>query len=77
MVICSLKDEADIAMSERVRKGIPAYMRWKYEADKDLVKRTAFKWTIIRPGGLNNEEGTDKADIGRTKLTKTISVSTG
>ena len=62
-------------MAERVRKAIGAYMQAKYDADKDLVKRTAFKWTILRPGGLSNEPGTGKASIGRTHITKTISVS--
>jgi hypothetical protein len=50
-------------------------MKWKYEADKNLSQRTAFKWTILRPGGLNNEPGTGKASIGRTHLTPTVSVS--
>lgn len=61
-------------MSTRVRGAIAVYMKWKYEADKNLVKRDAFKWTILRPGGLNNEPGTGKASIGRTHLTPTISV---
>ena len=56
---------------------IPAYMRWKYEADKDLVKRDAFKWTILRPGGLTNNPGTGKASVGRTHLDKPISVGLG
>lgn len=67
--------EADIAMSKRVRGAIPAYMHWKYEADKDLVKRDAFKWTILRAGGLTNNPGTGKASIGRTHLVTTVSVS--
>lgn len=62
-------------MSTRMRSVIPAYMKWKYEADKNLAQRTAFKWTILRPGGLTNEPGTGKASIGRTHLTTTISVS--
>ncbi|TRM68595.1 NADH(P)-binding-domain-containing protein [Schizophyllum amplum] len=66
-------DDSDIAMSERVRKGIPVYMLWKYEADKNLAQRTAFRWTILRPGGLTNEPGTGKASIGRTHLTPVIS----
>ena len=49
-------------------------MHWKYEADKNLVKRTAFKWTILRPGGLNNNPGIGKGAIGRTHITQTISV---
>lgn len=51
-------------------------MRWKYEADKILVKRTAFDWTILRPGGLKDEAGQGKASIGKTHITETISVST-
>ncbi|KAG6846354.1 hypothetical protein H0H93_014491 [Arthromyces matolae] len=43
-------------------------MHWKYEADKNLVKRDTFKWTIVRPGGLTNAPGTNKAAIGRTHL---------
>ncbi|PPQ80875.1 hypothetical protein CVT25_001884 [Psilocybe cyanescens] len=66
-------NEEDIAMSNRIRKVIPAYMHWKYEADKNLSKRTAFKWSILRPGGLTNEPGVGTASIGRTHLTKTIS----
>lgn len=63
-------------MSNRIRKVIAAYMHWKYEADKNLSKRTAFKWTILRPGGLTNDPGVGTASIGRTHLTKTITVST-
>ncbi len=62
-------------MSKRIRKAIPDYMHWKYEADKNIVKRTEFKWTILRPGGLTLEVGTGKASIGRTHITTTISVS--
>ena len=49
-------------------------MHWKYEADKNLVKRTAFKWTILRPGGLSNNPGEGKVNAGRTHLGKMISV---
>ncbi|KXN83269.1 hypothetical protein AN958_01640 [Leucoagaricus sp. SymC.cos] len=66
-------DEQDKAITTRMRTVIPAYMKWKYEADKNLVQRTAFKWTILRPGGLNNEPGQGKASIGRTHLSPTIS----
>ena len=62
-------------MSNRVRNAIPVYMKWKYEADKNLVKRTAFKWVILRPGGLTNGAGVGTASVGRTHLGKTISVS--
>lgn len=49
-------------------------MKWKYEADKNLVKRDEFKWTILRPGGLTDEPGKGTASIGRTHLSPTISV---
>ncbi|KAG6915482.1 hypothetical protein DXG01_011313 [Tephrocybe rancida] len=61
-------NEADIALSQRVRGAIPVYMHWKYEADKNLVKRDTFKWTILRPAGLTNNPGTGTAAIGRTHL---------
>jgi len=65
--------EEDIAIAKRVREAIPVYMHWKYEADKNLVKRDTFKWTILRPGGLTNNPGTGKASVGRTHITTTIS----
>ncbi|KAJ7674257.1 NADH(P)-binding-domain-containing protein [Mycena rosella] len=65
--------EADIALATRMRGHIAAYMKWKYEADKNLAQRDAFQWTILRPGGLTNEPGTGKASIGRTHLAPTIS----
>ncbi|KAF8814368.1 NAD(P)-binding protein [Phlegmacium glaucopus] len=66
-------NEDDIAHSNRLRIAIPTYMHWKYEADKNLAKRTAFKWTILRPGGLTNNPGEGKADVGRTHLGTMIS----
>jgi nucleoside-diphosphate-sugar epimerase len=66
-------NEDDIIHSNRIRKAIPTYMHWKYEADKNLVKRTAFKWTILRPGGLSNNPGEGKVNAGRTHLGKMIS----
>jgi len=66
-------NEDDIARSGRLRSFIPAYMHWKYQADKNLVKRTAFKWTIVRPGGLSNDPGEGKIDAGKTHLGKMIS----
>ncbi|KAJ6578726.1 NADH(P)-binding-domain-containing protein [Mycena vulgaris] len=65
--------EEDIALSTRIRGHIASYMKWKYEADKNLAQRDAFKWTILRPGGLTNEPGTGKASIGRTHMSPTIS----
>ena len=46
----------------------------QYLADKNLSERTAFKWSILRPGGLSDEPGTGKASIGRTHLSPQISV---
>ncbi|PPQ82290.1 hypothetical protein CVT25_008440 [Psilocybe cyanescens] len=66
-------NEDDIALSKKYREGMPAYIHWKYEADKNLSKRTAFKWSILRPGGLTNDPGTGTASIGRTHLTKPVS----
>lgn len=65
-------NDGDKAVSERMRKSIPVWVKWKYEADKDLAKRTAFKWFILRPGGLLDSPGTGKAAIGRTHLTQQI-----
>lgn len=42
-----------------------------------MAKRTLFKWTILRPGGLRDEPGTGKACVGRTHLTPGIPVSRG
>jgi hypothetical protein len=68
------QNDADKAQSERIRKVIPAYMKWKYEADKNLIKRTAFKWFILRPGGLTDNTGAGTGAIGRTHITETVSV---
>ncbi|TFK18939.1 NAD(P)-binding protein [Coprinopsis marcescibilis] len=66
-------DESDRQMSERIRKVIASYMHWKYEADKNLIKRDAFSWSILRPGGLSDAPGTGKASIGRTHLSPVVS----
>ncbi|KAF8186005.1 NADH(P)-binding-domain-containing protein [Pholiota molesta] len=66
-------NEEDIAVSNRLWKTIGVYMKCKYEADKNLVKRTAFKWIILRPGILTSNPGVGTAAIGRTHLDKTIS----
>ncbi|CCO31069.1 UPF0659 protein [Rhizoctonia solani AG-1 IB] len=64
--------EEDKQIALRVRKAIAAWYKWKYEAEKVLVKRTSFEWIILRPGGLTDKPGTGNADIGRTHLTSTI-----
>ncbi|KAJ7206301.1 hypothetical protein GGX14DRAFT_643302 [Mycena pura] len=69
--------EDDIALSQRIRAHIPVYMKWKYEAvrDKNLAARTAFRWKILRPGGLTSEPGTGTgtAAVGRTHMAPQIS----
>ena len=57
-----------------MRKAMPTYVDYKYKADKNLVQRTAFQWTILRPGGLADEPGTGKGTVGKTHLRPTISV---
>jgi len=64
--------EEDKSRSERTRAAIGTYMKWKYEADKNLVARTSFKWTILRPGGLSHEAGTGRVSLGITHITTTI-----
>jgi len=48
-------------------------MKWKYEADKNLIKRTKFDWTIVRPGGLTDGDGKGTASIGITHIVNQIS----
>jgi hypothetical protein len=67
---CLEQTEADIAASMRLRGAISVYMHWKLEADKNLVKRDAFKWTILRPGGLTDSPGTGKVSVGRTRVAR-------
>lgn len=66
------QDEADIETSNKVWNVIATYMKWKYEADKNLSKRTAFKWTMLRPGGLTDAAGAGTATIGRTHISKSL-----
>ena len=72
----SEQNDADRALSARARSSpsLSNYLHWKYQADKDLVHRTTFPWTILRPTELANGPGTGRADIGRTHITTTISV---
>ncbi|KAJ3529247.1 hypothetical protein NMY22_g9069 [Coprinellus aureogranulatus] len=68
-------DETDKQKSEGIRSSIGTYVHWKYEADKNLVQRKAFDWTIVRPGFLLDEAGTGKVSLGRTHLYPGIPVS--
>ncbi|VDB92257.1 unnamed protein product [Peniophora sp. CBMAI 1063] len=72
-IVPSHYDEEDIAFSKRIWGSIGKYMEMKYLADKNLSKRTAFNWSILRPGTLSDEPGTGKASIGRTHLPPRIS----
>ena len=54
---------------------MPLWMKWKYETDKALSQRDAFKWAILRPGGFSDEPGTGKVAMGRTHLMPMIPVS--
>ncbi|KAH9476848.1 UPF0659 protein [Psilocybe cubensis] len=69
-------NEDDIARSKKYREALKTYVHWKYEADKNLTKRTAFKWTILRPGTLSNNPGKGTASIGRAHLSNHISKDT-
>ncbi|KAH7099610.1 NADH(P)-binding-domain-containing protein [Auriculariales sp. MPI-PUGE-AT-0066] len=65
-------NDEDKKIDDNAYKVIGNYMKWKYEADKNLVQRTAFRWTILRPGGLLEAPGTGYASIGRTHLTPNV-----
>lgn len=55
-------------MSERVWGAIGHYMQAKFEADRDLVRengRRGLEFTIVRPGGLRDEEGTGRIEAGK------------
>jgi len=60
--------DADLAMSKRMWDAIPVYMQAKYDADKELVWRSTLKWTILRPGGLVDDQGTGRIALGSTTL---------
>ncbi|KAI0072905.1 NAD(P)-binding protein [Panus rudis PR-1116 ss-1] len=66
-------NEADIELSRKVRGAIGTYIAAKYDADKNLVERTAFPWTILRPSHLTDSPGVGKAAIGKTHITEAIS----
>lgn len=61
--------EKDRQMSERMWKAIPKYLEAKYDADKNLISRTRFNWTILRPSGLTDAPGKGKVSLGQTAMT--------
>jgi NAD(P)H-binding len=67
-------NEEDKERSLKAHVALRMYYKWKYEADKNLVARTAFRWTILRPGTLTDEPGTGLVEIGRTHLKQGIPV---
>ncbi|KAJ9110871.1 hypothetical protein QFC19_001380 [Naganishia cerealis] len=64
----SYYNEASRQLSDRMYKAIPAYMKWKREADLDLHRRKALQYTIIRPGGLIDEPTNGKCELGTPQL---------
>lgn len=67
-------NEVDKELSRKAHDGIGVYLKWKYEADKNLLARTAFPWTILRPGRLLDGPGSGRVEIGRTHITNMIPV---
>ncbi|KAI0042756.1 NAD(P)-binding protein [Auriscalpium vulgare] len=65
-------NEEDRQLSHAMRAAIGHYFQCKYEADKNLAQRTAFKWTIVRPNGLLDTPGTGRVSIGRTHTKPSI-----
>ncbi|CAE6427181.1 unnamed protein product [Rhizoctonia solani] len=65
--------EADKQAAIANRTAISSWYKWKYEAEKVLMKRKSFEWIILRPGTLNDKLATGTADIGRANLTESIS----
>lgn len=50
---------------ERGPEELQHYLKMKGEAD-DFLKTTELDYTVVRPGGLTNEEGTSKIQVGET-----------
>jgi len=66
-------NEADKNASARIRAALSTFYHYKYLADKDLVGRTKFKWTILKPGGLSDKPAVGLVEVGRTHITEHIS----
>lgn len=61
-------DKADKKLSAKNHDTMKPYFKWRYETDKNLAERTAFHWTILRPGELIDGPGKGRVEIGRTHL---------
>ena len=69
-------DEGDVRLSERVWGVIRPYMEAKFDADKSLVEeneRRGLQYTIVRPGGLRDEDGRGTVSAGHVHLGSQIS----
>jgi hypothetical protein len=49
-------------------------MKYKRLADLDLYARKSLRFTIIRPGGLTDEETDGRCELGRPQLGKVVSI---
>ncbi|WRT64876.1 uncharacterized protein IL334_001812 [Kwoniella shivajii] len=63
-------NDEDKAMSDRMWKAIPAYMKAKLDAELELHTRKQIQYTVIRPGGLTLEPA-GGVQLGKTHLQKT------
>lgn len=69
-------DDNDRQRSDRVWSAIKPYMQAKFAADRNLVTengRRGLEYTIIRPGGLNNDPGKGMIAAGKVHLGTMIS----
>jgi nucleoside-diphosphate-sugar epimerase len=61
----------DLEVSDRMWNAIPEYMKAKLAAEEDLYKRAGkLDWTVVKPSGLTDEEGTGKVALGKAPLGK-------
>ncbi|KAK4689834.1 hypothetical protein P7C73_g299, partial [Tremellales sp. Uapishka_1] len=58
------------AMSDRMWKAIPDYMKAKYDAEVELHHLKQIQFTVIRPGGLT-DAAAGGAVMGKTRLQQT------
>ena len=68
--------DQDKERSGKVWGAIGAYMQAKLAADTELVRENEnrrLRYTIVRPGGLTNNEGTGRVQVGRVGLQETVS----
>lgn len=68
-------NEDDKKRSELIWKGIGTFLEAKFKADKELRTGNAkrgLEYTMVRPGGLNNEAGAEVVDAGQVHLGQMI-----